>query len=179
MHTFLIVLCSIFILLIIINQKLNIFSVIYNFILSLRNDNKEKISWFDILTFIAIPIVLSIIFVLEFDFQVDKNISQTLLTVFSLIAAMLLSFFAILVSQNDVENNKDRIKVIKETASAIGTAVILSLINSVLLLFVSVDKYLINQTITSIIILGFMFMVFIEIIYVIKRVFDIIYSKNK
>lgn len=160
------------------NQKIDIKLIVFDYIQILKNDNTKKTSIFDIISFVVIPIAISILLVLHLDYEVDFSIAQSLMTVFSLIAAMLFTFLAIFISKEDEASSSKKKQVIKETSSAIGYSIMLSILLCIILVFVSSGIYILSVKVTSIITLSMSLMLFFNVFVILKRVF-LVFSHTK
>ncbi len=120
------ILClGLFALSIIICRKTSIISILIDQIKIYKNDRNNKYYWVDIITFIIIPIVISIIVALNFPILKIINNAETIITIFSLIATLPLSFLALLIDR--IMKNKKAEEVAKETFVSITVDIIYSI----------------------------------------------------
>ena len=73
------------------------------------NDKTRKISPYDIVSFIVAPIVLSVIVALSLPYEEMSNASETIITVFSIVATLLLSFLALLVDKSTTDSKEKEV----------------------------------------------------------------------
>lgn len=132
----LIVVSLIMILAIVFNKKTSLFNIIKDQFSTYKNDKINKIFFYDILTFYIIPVILAMLiaFLLEYKDFLEKT--ELLITIFSVIATVLLSFLAILVGVKYEKQSKGE-QVLKETFLTIIMDVVYSLIIVISLLCVS------------------------------------------
>ena len=89
------------------------------------NDKTRKISPYDIVSFIVAPIVLGVIVALSLPYEEMSKASETIITVFSIVATLLLSFLALLVDKSTT-NSKEK-EVVKQTFVTITIDIIYSI----------------------------------------------------
>lgn len=146
-----------------------------------KNDITNKIYWFDIVTFLLIPIAIGIISSFYIPVFVVSRYGDTVLTIFSLIATLLLSFVAILVDKK-FEKQKQK-EVVSETIASITTSIIYSVF---VVALVVLPKIVIVSESFKKVILGTIVFFIVKIVFsmlmILKRVFiivDIDNSKKK
>ena len=64
------------------------------------NDNTKKTSLYNIVSFILIPVALSVIVAFSLPYDELSDASDTIITVFSIVATLLLSFLALLADKS-------------------------------------------------------------------------------
>jgi len=171
------VLTVIIVLLILLNQKINIFIVLKQYIKSLHKFNQVRISWFDILTFLIAPMGLCIIIVYVFNFSIDKTMVSSLITTFALIATMLFTFLSITIAQYQSNESNLRIDVANETTGTIILTILLAIVNCTLL-FISVNNMdLISTSFNLVIIVYLSLQIFLNMLIVLKRISALIISR--
>lgn len=155
------------------NPKISVICVFREQLKIYKNDKTRKSSIFDYLSFIVVPILISLI--LAFYIPVDHfvNYREGILTTVSIIASVLLGFLAVLVDKKIANNEKANI-VIKQTVVTITVNIIYALI-VILLLFIFnaiAEIKILNLTCEGVIIFcGIKFI--LNILMIIKRIFKI------
>ena len=76
------------------NAKVRVFSVLVNQIKVFKNAKTEKLSWWDIVCFIIMPICLAIILTIGFRCIIDDDLASVLTTVFAFVFTVLFGFAA-------------------------------------------------------------------------------------
>lgn len=156
-----------------LNPKISVTCVFREQLKIYKNDKTQKSSRFDYLSFIVVPILISLI--LAFYIPVDHfvNYRESILTTVSIMASVLLGFLAVLVDKKIANNEKANI-VIKQTVVTITVNIIYALI-VILLLFVFnaiVEIEILNLICEGVIIFcGIKFI--LNILMIIKRIFKI------
>lgn len=84
------------------NAKVRVFSVLVNQIKVFKNAKTEKLSWWDIVCFIIMPICLAIILTIGFRCIIDDDLASVLTTVFAFVFTVLFGFAAILCFLQDL-----------------------------------------------------------------------------
>lgn len=137
------------------------------------NDKTRKISPYDIVSFIVAPIVLSVIVALSLPYEEMSKASETIITVFSIVATLLLSFLALLVDKSTT-NSKEK-EVVKQTFVTITIDIIYSIF--VVLLF-AIPYFIGLSAIFEKIFVGIVAFLIIKIllnvIMILKRVFAVL-----
>lgn len=95
------------------NPKIQVFKIFHEQLRIYKNDRTQKISLYDIVTFLLCPIILSILISLSLAYDSVLNSSDTIITVFSIVATLLLSFLALLVDKS-TNNDKEKM-LVKQT----------------------------------------------------------------
>ncbi len=127
---------SIMILSVIFNSKTSLFKIIKNQFFIYKNDKNKKIKISDIFTFYVVPLILAILIAFQLEFEKFLEKTELLITIFSVIATVLLSFLAILAGINYSKKTKGE-QVLQETFLTIIMDVLYSLIIVIILLCVS------------------------------------------
>lgn len=159
------------------NKKVRVLPVLTNQLKVFKNAKTNKISLWDIICFIVLPIALAVLIVLGFDCVVDNNLAGVLTTVFAFVFTVLFGFAAILVGKLD-SNNEIEQQVVGETFVSIMTSNILSLNSAVLSIAIIITNHKITSLIISVFIYSFSFMIIMLLLMISKRTF-IIYCSNK
>ena len=112
------IICLIGLLLIIVfNPKIQLTRIFVEQFKVYKNDKTHKISMFDILSFLIAPICISILTSVSLPYEKVATSAGTIMTVFSIVATLLLSFLALLVDKSTT-NQKEK-EVIDQTLSLI------------------------------------------------------------
>lgn len=90
-----------------------------------KNDKTHKISMFDILSFLIAPICISILTSVSLPYEKVATSAGTIMTVFSIVATLLLSFLALLVDKSTT-NQKEK-EVIDQTFVTISVDIVYSI----------------------------------------------------
>lgn len=159
------------------NKKVRVFPVLIKQLQVFTNAKTEKISLWDILCFIIMPIVLAISIAIGFECIVNDVLAGVLTTVFALVFTVLFGFAAILVGKIN-SNNAIEKQVVGETFISIMSSNILSLMATVLSIVIIITTNEIVIVVLSIFIYSFSFMIIMMLLMISKRTF-IIYCNNK
>ena len=133
--------CScLFLLIAIINPKTRLLRVIVEQIKIYKDDRTGKYYWLDFLTFIIAPIVIAIISALNLPLSKIVQQAGTIITVFSLIATLPLSFLALFIDK--ILQTKKEQDVAKEAFVSITIDILYSIlvIGIVIVAAVTIDK---------------------------------------
>ncbi len=168
---------GIVILMLFCNKKVRIFSIIKSQFQVYRNDSTKRISLWDILCFVIMPIVLGAIIVFGFESSIDEKLAGVLTTVFAFIFTVLFGFAAILVGKlnSDIKLEK---QVVNETFVSIMTCNILSLCSAIFSIIVIVIKNNYVIAVLSLFIYCFSFMIVMLLLLISKRTY-VIYINQK
>ncbi len=158
-------------ILILTNEKISLVSILKDNHKLFYNYTTGKKTWIDYVVFYAIPIIISITFVYFWKFIVDDNLANVLLTTFSILAAMQFSFLAVIVGISSKEDIGLKVLVIKETYSAISYSILVSLLNCLILIFIADGIFLINEMLSSLVVLSLTLNIFLTILLVLKRMY--------
>lgn len=130
------IICLIGLLLIIVfNSKIQLTRIFVEQFKVYKNDKTHKISMFDILSFLIAPICISILTSVSLPYEKVATSAGTIMTVFSIVATLLLSFLALLVDKSTT-NQKEK-EVIDQTFVTISVDIVYSIF--VVMLFVLPD----------------------------------------
>ena len=102
------------------------------------NDRTKKLSTYDIVSFIAAPIALSVVVALSLPYEEMSKASGTIITVFSIVATLLLSFLALLVDKSTT-NSKEK-EVVKQTFVTITVEIMVDIKAVTIIHTISVRK---------------------------------------
>ena len=117
---------------IVFNPKIRLWKVFADQIKVYRNDRKNHISIWDICSFLIAPLGLSILVASSLSYAKVEQSSNMIITVFSIIATILLSFLALLIDKG-ADGSKEK-EVAQQTFVTITIDIIYSIL--VVLLFV-------------------------------------------
>lgn len=130
------IICLIGLLLIIVfNPKIQLTRIFVEQFKVYKNDKTHKISMFDILSFLIAPICILILTSVSLPYEKVATSAGTIMTVFSIVATLLLSFLALLVDKSTT-NQKEK-EVIDQTFVTISVDIVYSIF--VVMLFVLPD----------------------------------------
>ncbi len=133
------IICLIGLLLIIVfNPKIQLTRIFVEQFKVYKNDKTHKISMFDILSFLIAPICISILTSVSLPYEKVATSAGTIMTVFSIVATLLLSFLALLVDKSTT-NQKEK-EVIDQTFVTISVDIVYSIF--VVMLFVLPDFFI-------------------------------------
>lgn len=172
MKTWPIVCVCIFLGITLLNPKTRLLRVIKEQFNIYRNDRTGKIYWLDIFCFIIVPVVLAIIISLNLPLSEIVAHAGTIITVFSLIATLPLSFLALLIDK--ILQSKKEQEVAKETFVSITLDILYSMI---VIGIIIVSAYCNVPELVQKIIVGIVAFLVIKIalniLMILKRVFSI------
>ena len=117
---------------IVFNPKIRLWKVFSDQIKVYRNDQKKRVSFWDICSFLIAPLGLSILVAMSLPYEKVEKSSNMVITVFSIIATILLSFLALLIDKGT--NGSKEKEVAQQTFVTITIDIIYSIL--VVLLFV-------------------------------------------
>lgn len=156
-----------------LNPKIQLHRVIISQFKVYTNDKTGKIYWFDIVTFIVIPLVISVFVGLQLPISSVSKYSDTVITIFSLIATILLSFVAILSDKDFKKQNRK--EIVKETIVTINVNTIYSmLVVALVVLPKIVSLSIIYKKIVFIIIIFLIVKIAFNMLMILKRVSKIL-----
>lgn len=160
------------------NSKVRVFSVLVNQIKVFKNVKTEKLSWWDIVCFIIMPICLAIILTIGFRCIIDDDLASVLTTVFAFVFTVLFGFAAILVGKMESNNDIER-KVVGETFVSIVSSTILSLLAAILSIIILETESEMAEKIISCVVYSFSFMIIMLLLMITKRTFLIYNDKDE
>lgn len=150
------------------NAKVRVFSVLVNQIKVFKNAKTEKLSWWDIVCFIIMPICLAIILTIGFRCIIDDDLASVLTAVFAFVFTVLFGFAAILVGKMESNNDIER-KVVGETFVSIVSSTILSLLAAILSIIILETESEMAEEIISCVVYSFSFMIIMLLLMITKR----------
>ena len=117
--------------------------------------NKKKVYWFDILCFLVLPLAISAGIVWGFDYKLNIESTNTILTVTSILFSVLFTVLSIITSKSKINDSIER-KVVQETFCTITTvtiwfiaSIVISIVYSLLLS--KIDNHIVFKILTNII----------------------------
>ena len=166
------------------NPKIRVIKIISGHFSTFKNDNKNRISPYDYITFLIAPLIAAILITFKFKIMI-KDIS-VLLTVFSIFAALLFNFLMLIIQAKDnailkeqnskYEFDKDKyMQCINQTYYNVSFANLLSVFIIILLWITSMltcTEGILYEIIITIIWFS-MIMFFLDLIMILKRIFAI------
>lgn len=172
------------------NSKIRIGKIVVGHFKSFKNDRTGKVSPFDYITFIVLPIAISAYATLALNiFLNDVNV---LLTVFSIFTALLFNFLMLVIQMKDKpkeELKKVNVKIdiekyfkcIDQTYYNVSFAILLSILAILLLWVISIipSEKLLAIKIMSVITETTIIIFFMDLILILKRIFAIYNIDNK
>lgn len=161
-----------FLLMMFFNKKVCLIQLFIRQIKVLKNDHTKKISIWDLMCFIVFPIAISALIVFGLHYQIDKDLANTLTTVFSLVFTILFGFAAVIMERSASENTK-RKQVIGETFISIVTSTVLSLFAAVISIILTKINNGLMASILSFAVLILSLTIFMLLLMITKRTFVI------
>lgn len=154
------------------NRKVRIFAVFAMQFQVFKNARNNKVSPWDIVCFLFMPVALAAIITYKFGITIDDTLAQVFTTIFSLAFTVLFGFAAILVGKIDSKHNIEK-QVVGETFVSIVSATLLCLISTILsIVTIKVDNSII-LSLLSFIIYSISFMIVMLVLLITKRTFII------
>jgi F0F1-type ATP synthase assembly protein I len=155
------------------NPKVQITRIFIEQLKVYTNDKTRKISLYDIASFIVTPIILAVIFAIALPYEELEKASGTIITVFSLVATLLLSFLALLVDKSTTSSKEK--EVVKQTFVTITIDIVYSIFVVVLL---AIPYFVVLSSIFEQIFVGMIAFLVIKILLnvfmILKRVFAVL-----
>ena len=160
------------------NKKVGVFSVFAKQISVYKNAKTNKVSIWDLICFIFLPIALAVLIVLEFNNAITTQLASVLTTVFAFVFTVLFGFAAILVGKLDSSNKIEK-QVVSETFISIMTSNLMSLISAVLSIIIividSTESFI--SLFLSVLLYSLSFMIIMLLLMISKRTL-VIYCSN-
>lgn len=175
MKTFCILAMIFLTVIVLTNRKINIFQIIKQRYMIYRDYRTGKFLYKDMFVFELYPILMAVMFLICFDYEIIEKISDEILMIFSILGALLFSLFNTAISiKEKYKDGYDKIRndVMDEVLIAITVAIFASVVIVLLvfLLTILTDTlwliYIINFFIIANIII-----VILNLIMIIKRIF--------
>ena len=167
------IICScLFWVIVLLNPKTRLLRVILEQIKIYKNDRTGKYYWLDFLTFILAPIGISFIVAVNLPISQIIKHAGTIITVFSLIATLPLSFLALFIDKI-LQSEKEK-EVAKEAFVSITIDIIYSmLVIAIVIVAAFVDVSLLIEKCVVGTISFFVIKIALNILMILKRVFAI------
>lgn len=164
--------CAIlFLISILISRKVSVFKIIIEQFDIYKDDRNGKYYWLDLITFILIPAVIGTVIALNLPISKITDNADSIITVFSLIATLPLSFLALLIDR--ILKTKKEEEVAKETFVSITIDIIYTMVIIGVIVFATITPL---PTIIEKILVGFISFLTIKmvlnILMILKRVFN-------
>ncbi len=159
------------------NKKVRLIRIFIRQFQIYKNAQNEKNSTWDIVCFIFLPIIISILIVYGLQYQIDSKLAGTLTTVFSLIFTVLFGFAAVIVEKGESYNDKKN-RVIGETFVSIITSTVFSLVAAIFSIILTIIKWDIIISIVSVVLFALSFHIIMLLLMITKRTF-VIYCEGE
>lgn len=117
---------ALFLISILISRKASVLKIIVEQFKIYKDDRNGKYYWLDMLTFIVFPLVIGIVVALNLPLVKIISNADTIITVFSIIVTLPLSFLALLIDR--VLKSKKEEEVAKETFVSITVDIVYAMI---------------------------------------------------
>ena len=117
---------ALFLISILISRKVSVIKIIVEQFKIYKDDRNGKFYWLDILTFMAFPLAIGIIVAINLPLAKIISNAETIITVFSIIVTLPLSFLALLIDR--VLKNKKAEEVAKETFVSITVDIVYAML---------------------------------------------------
>lgn len=166
------------------NSKIRIGKIVAGHFESFKNDRTGKVSPFDYITFIVLPIAISAYATLALNILLDDV--NVLLTVFSIFTALLFNFLMLVIQMKDKPKEELKkinvnidiekyFKCIDQTYYNVSFAILLSILAILLLWVISIvpSEKMLAIKIMSVITETVIIMFFMDLIMILKRIFAI------
>ena len=166
------ILCVIiFLFSIIISRKTSVLKIIIEQFKIYKDDRNGKYFWLDIVTFIISPLLIAIIVALNLPITVIISNAESIITVFSIIVTLPLSFLALLVDR--VLKSQKAEEVARETFVSITIDIVYSIVIIGIVVFSSLTPLpiIINKIMVGLIAF-FTVKMILNILMILKRVFN-------
>lgn len=150
------------------NKKVNLMRLFISQFQVFKNDKTGKCSIWDIVCFLVIPILASALIVFGIPYQVSSELAEVLTTVFSI----LFGFAAVIMERNASDNSKKK-QVVNETFVSIVTATTLSLVATIVSIFITQIEDSGAISILSVALFALSLMIVMLILMITKRAFVI------
>lgn len=172
-----IVCIAVSLILIVLNPKVRLLKILGEQFKVYSNDNTKKMSVYDIITFLVLPVILAVSIAFSLPYNDLMQASETIITVFSLVATLLLSFLALLIDKS-TSNTKEK-EVVKQTFVTITVDIIYSIF--VVGLFAISYFINFNATLEYVFVALVVFLIIkilLNVFMILKRVFAVLSKEN-
>ncbi|OFY16577.1 MAG: hypothetical protein A2X02_05410 [Bacteroidetes bacterium GWF2_29_10] len=159
-------------------NKINIFKIISNHFNTLQNDNTKKCEFDDILTFLILPLLVSV-GLYWFDFELKENAINIIITTLSIFVGLLFNIIVILFDIIKRDNTK---KLKNEILRQLLTNISYSIFISILIIIVILTTYIKNECVHLIATVIVYFLIghfFLTILMILKRMYFLFINELK
>lgn len=165
--------CSfLFLLIAIINPKTRLFRVISEQVKIYKNDKTGNYYWLDFVTFIIIPAGIAVLIALNLPLSTIVRHAGTIITVFSLIATLPLSFLALFIDKI-LQTQKEK-EVAKEAFVSITLDILYTMfVIGIVIVAAFLDVSVVFEKIIVGVIAFLVIKIALNILMILKRVFSI------
>lgn len=153
-------------------NKINVMEIVEKHLSTLKNQRTNKIHLPDVVLFILLPFLLSLILVC-FSNLLNKDIANILVTAFSIFAGLLLNLLLIVFDLVDKQgnNNKNIRNALEELYFNISFCILISILSIFLLLALFINiKYVWYLNLLSFLVYYFLFVFIFTLLMVLKRI---------
>ena len=159
-------------LLAMLNPKTQLFCVLKEQFEVYKNDKTQKYSFLDFFTFLILPIAISVLVATDLPLNTIVAQAGTIITIFSLIATLPLSFLAVLMDK--ILKTKKETEVAKETFTSITIDIIYSMIVIALVVIAALTSFPnVVQKVLVGFITFFVVKIALNILMILKRVYKL------
>lgn len=172
------IICAIVLLVIVaLNPKVQLTKIFVEQFKVYKNDRTKKISPYDILSFLIVPVAFAVLAAFSLPYDKIISASDTIITVFSIVATLLLSFLALLVDKSTT--NEIEKELVKQTFVTITIDIVYSIF--VVLLF-AITYFVDFNCVVRKIFIGLVAFLIVKILLnvfmILKRVFSVLSNSN-
>lgn len=176
MKNWIVVSSILLLLLAMLNPKTQLFCVLKKQFEVYKNDKTKKYSFLDFITFLIIPIAISVLVAIDLPLSTIIGQAGTIITIFSLIATLPLSFLAILMDKILKTKNATE-EVAKETFTSITIDIIYSMIVIALVVLSALTSFpsIVQKVLVGFIVF-FVVKIALNILMILKRVYKLMWK---
>lgn len=176
MKNWIVVSSILLLLLAMLNPKIQLFCVLKEQFKIYKNDKTKKYSLFDFVTFLIIPVAISVLVATDLPLSAIVKQSGTIITIFSLIATLPLSFLAVLMDKILKAKEKTE-EVAKETFTSITIDIVYSMIIIALIVFAALTSFpsVVQKVLVGFIVF-FVMKIVLNILMILKRVYKLMWK---
>ena len=162
---------ALFLLAIIISRKTSVLKIFIEQLKIYKDDRNGKFYWLDILTFLILPAVIAVVTALNLPLSKIVNNADSIITVFSIIITLPLSFLALLIDR--VLKNSKAEEVAKETFVSITVDILYAILIIGLVLFAALTPLCnIFQKVIVGVVVFLTVKLILNILMILKRIFN-------
>ena len=162
---------ALFLISIIISRKASVLQIFIEQFKIYKDDRNGKYYWLDILTFIVFPVIIGVVTALNLPLSKIINNADSIITVFSIIITLPLSFLALLIDR--LFKNVKAEEVAKETFVSITVDILYAILIIGVVLFATLTPL---SNIIQKIIVGFIVFLTVKLVLnifmILKRIFN-------